>query len=314
MMRIAITTIPVLILAAGLSLAVALNARAGSLSYTAIPATDSDAKSGISTDRTFTSAVAAGNATGNDHIVGGVTLFALPAAGDSATANDITVDATTGTLENGTNPSENIRADGGLREVLSKMISNTGASDGSKEEIEIDKGGLTSGKNYTLRVYITRASDVDREVNLSFAGDGQPAVETRFFNEDDATTSRGHFRNPNQAYYISYRFTWDGKTVPGVIITQKSGAAPFCLYAVTNQEGDTEAADRPAKSAKTKPKHTRHTSDEVASNTADPSPPPEMSPEKRSAVDKLDQNFRNGYMTQDAYETQRRVLLKNSND
>lgn len=63
----------------------------------------------------------------------------------------------------------------------------------------------------------------------------KPPVETDFFNEDDATTSAGGFADPNQVYYINYRFTWDGRTVPGVTITQKDAGTPFFFYALTNQ-------------------------------------------------------------------------------
>jgi hypothetical protein len=67
-------------------------------------------------------------------------------------------------------------------------------------------------------------------------------VETGFFNEDDARTSAGGFSDANQVYYINYRYTWDGESTPGITITQKSGAAPFVLFALTNQVVPTGAA------------------------------------------------------------------------
>ena len=111
----------------------------------------------------------------------------------------------------------------------------------------LDPASLEAGTTYDLRVYVCNASGQNRQVNLAFAGDGQAPVETGFFNEDDATTSAGGFTDPNQAYDINYRYTWDGESTPGITITQKSGSAPFCLYALTNQVvASGEAAAPPA--------------------------------------------------------------------
>ncbi len=123
-----------------------------------------------------------------------------------------------------------------LLDVLSDATYNPGAQDNSTQEIVIDPATLTQGQTYDLRVYICNGSGQDRTVDLAFAGDKQPAVETGFFNEDDATSSPGGFSDPNQVYYINYRYSWDGVTTPGVTITQKTGATPFQLYAVTNQQ------------------------------------------------------------------------------
>ena len=62
-----------------------------------------------------------------------------------------------------------------------------------------------------------------------------PPVETGWFNEDDATSSPGGFKDANQVYYINYRYTWDGDTTPGITISQRYGRTPFCLYGLTNQ-------------------------------------------------------------------------------
>src|SRR6202011_4816123 len=131
--------------------------------------------------------------------------------------------------------SASIQADGVLREVLSDMTFNNGANDNSQQEIVLDPASLEAGTTYDLRVYICNPSGQNRQVNLAFVGDGQAAVETGFFNEDDARTSAGGFSDANQAYYINYRYTWDGDSTPGITITQKSGGAPFVLYALTNQ-------------------------------------------------------------------------------
>jgi hypothetical protein len=95
-----------------------------------------------------------------------------------------------GTLANGGGATKSIQADGVSREVLSDMTFNNGAGDNSQQEIVLDPASLEAGVTYDLRVYICNSSGQNRQVNLAFAGDGQEAVETGFFNEDDARTSQ----------------------------------------------------------------------------------------------------------------------------
>jgi len=208
---------------------------AGTLSYQALPASDTDAKCGISTASGYTSAVDGGNASGTDRVINGITLYSLKAENDSSTADSCTVNALSGSLSNGAGSSGSIAADGTMKDVLSDMTSNDGAGDNSQQEVVLDPASLESGSTYELRVYICNSGGQNRQVSLSFVGDGQAAVETGFFNEDDATTSGGGFKDPNQVYYISYRYTWDGDSTPGITITQKAGNTPFVLYALTNQ-------------------------------------------------------------------------------
>jgi hypothetical protein len=208
---------------------------AGTLVYNAIPPTDSDANSGITTAYQYTSAVDGGNTHRTDCVVNGITLYALSANGQSSTADSCTLTALAGTLANAGGSTASIQADGTIKDVLSSMTFNNDAGDNSQQEIVLDPSSLEAGTTYDLRVYISNSSGQNRQVNLAFVGDGQAPVETGFFNEDDATTSAGQFTDPNQAYYINYRYTWDGESTPGITITQKSGTAPFCLYALTNQ-------------------------------------------------------------------------------
>ena len=208
---------------------------AGMLFYNAIPPTDSDANSGISTANQYTSAVDGRNTLGTDRVINGITLYALSANGQTSTADNCTVTALAGTLTNAGGSTASIQADGTLKEVLASTTFNNEAGDNSEQEIVLDPSSLEAGTTYDLRVYISKASGQNRQVNLAFVGDGQAPVETGFFNEEDATTSAGGFTDPNQAYYINYRYTWDGESTPGITITQKSGTAPFCLYALTNQ-------------------------------------------------------------------------------
>ena len=211
-----------------------LTARAGTVFYAPIPDTQSDAGSGISSDNQYTSAVDGGATRENGRIINGITLFPMAADGQTASADNCTLNALSGSFSNG-GGGRNIQADGVIKEALSDVTFNNGASDNSQQEIVLDPESLEPGTTYDLRIYVCNSSGQNRQINLSFAGDGQDPVDTGWFNEDDARTSAGGFKDQNQAYYINYRFTWDGETTPGVTINQKSGAAPFVLYALTNQ-------------------------------------------------------------------------------
>ena len=226
---------PLFLIASAVFTLVAAPTRAGTIFYSAIPAAQSDANSGISSDNQYTTAIDGGNTRGTDRVINGITLSALSASGQSATADNGTLNALAGNLSNAGGASASIQADGVLKDVLSDMIFNNGATDNSQQEIVLDPSSLQSGTTYDLRVYIANAAGQNRQVNIAFVGDGKPAVETGFFNEDDAKTSAGGFTDSDQAYYINYRFTWDGDSTPGVTITQKAGSAPFVLYALTNQ-------------------------------------------------------------------------------
>ena len=220
---------------------------AGTIFYVPIPAEGSDAQAGLERTKVYTSGIAAGSTKAAGRTVNGVSLAPLAAAGNSSSANGVTLTAATGTLANGGGKSESIKADGAMSDLLSGMIFNEGAADNSEQYVVLNPASLAPGKTYDLRVYICNASGENRQVNLSFAGDGKPAVNTDFFNEDDATTSSGGFADPNQVYYINYRFTWDGVSTPGFTATQRLGNTPFCLYAVTNEEVGVEVVEaRPA--------------------------------------------------------------------
>ncbi|MEQ1851567.1 MAG: DUF6600 domain-containing protein [Chthoniobacteraceae bacterium] len=233
-------------LLSGILLAVAaaspFGADAGTLFYVPVPATGSDAQAGIESAKVYTSAIDAGNTSATGRTVNGVGFAALTGSGNTSTANGVTLSVATGVLTNGGGQTDSIQADGALAGVLSGMTFNDGADDDSEQYVVLEPSSLTAGKTYDLRVFVCNSSGQNRQVNLSFAGDGQPAVSTGFFNEDDATTSPGGFTEPNQVYYINYRFTWDGVNTPGFTATQRFGSMPFSLYALTNQEvGDANA-------------------------------------------------------------------------
>jgi hypothetical protein len=221
------------ILASGLG---ALTVDAGAISYVAIPATRSDASCGISRDHGYTTAVDGGNTRGRDRVLNGITFQALSGAGQNTVAADnCTLNALSGSLTDAGITSKNIQADGTVRDVVSDMVFNNAGGDNSQIEVVLDPDSLEEGSTYDLRVYICSSSGQNRQVNLTFFGDGGKAVETGFFNEDDARTCAGGFQTASQVYYINYRYTWDGDSTPGITITQKFGAAPFCLYALTNE-------------------------------------------------------------------------------
>jgi hypothetical protein len=213
----------------------ALRAGAGTVFYVPIPPSESDPNSGISSENTYTTAIDGGNAQGTDRVINGITLYTMTGEGQSVSANSCSLTVLDGTVANGGGAAESIKADGTLSQVVSDMTFNNEANDGSEQEIVLDPESLTAGTTYDLRVYISNSSGQNREVNLKFFGDGQPPAETGWFNEDDATTSPGGFKDPNQVYYIDYRYTWDGDTTPGITISQRYGRTPFCLYGLTNQ-------------------------------------------------------------------------------
>jgi hypothetical protein len=180
----------------------ALDAMAGTIFYQAIPATQTDANCGISKNNQYTTAIDGGNKRGTDRVINGITLYSLVGNEQSSTADNCTLNGLAGTLSNAGGTSGSIKADGTFKELLSDMTFNNGATDGSQQEIVLDPASLEAGTTYDLRIYIANFSGQNRQVNLSFVGDGQDPVETGFFNEDDARTSPGAFSDPNQAYYV----------------------------------------------------------------------------------------------------------------
>ncbi|HEY4282100.1 MAG TPA: DUF6600 domain-containing protein, partial [Chthoniobacterales bacterium] len=215
---------------------------AGAISYVGIPSAQSDSNCGISRNHGYTTAVDGGNSRGTDRALNGITLYALSGAGQAtATADNCTLNALSGTLTDAGLTSKNVAADGTIRDTLSDMVFNNAGGDNSQIEVVLDPESLEQGSTYDLRVYVCSSSGQNRQVNLAFFGDGQNAAETGFFNEDDARTSAGGFPVANQVYYINYRYTWDGDSTPGITITQKFGGAPFGLYALTNELVEGEA-------------------------------------------------------------------------
>jgi hypothetical protein len=160
----------------------AFSLQAGVLFYVPIPASESDPNSGISEENTYTTAVDGGNARGTDRVINGITLYAMTGEGQTLSANNCSLTVLEGTVANGGGAADSIKADGTLSEVVSDMSFNNEANDGSEQDIVLDPESLTPGTTYDLRVYISNSSGQNREVNLKFFGDGQPPVETGWFN------------------------------------------------------------------------------------------------------------------------------------
>src|SRR6266576_6151553 len=114
MQRLALHLFQILVLAT--SVISASHMYAGTIFYSGIPATDSDANSGISTTNQYTSAVDGGNTRGPDRVINGITLYALAANGESATADNCTVNALAGNLSNAGGGSPSIQADGSFKD------------------------------------------------------------------------------------------------------------------------------------------------------------------------------------------------------
>src|SRR5216683_4120086 len=100
-------------LAASLILLIGIcHANAGAIFYQAIPNSQSDANSGISSDNYYTSAVDGGNAKGTERVINGVTLHAMAANGQSSTADHCILNALSGSVSNAGGASTTIKADG----------------------------------------------------------------------------------------------------------------------------------------------------------------------------------------------------------
>ena len=72
-----------------LSILCVVHTYGGTLFYNAIPATESDANSGISTDNQYTSAVDGGNRGGPDRVINGITLYALSGNNETGVADNL---------------------------------------------------------------------------------------------------------------------------------------------------------------------------------------------------------------------------------
>ena len=241
------TSWPLITLALGT--AMMAPARGGTLTYVAIPAQNSDTQAGLRGENIYTSAVDGGNAQDADRIVNGVALHPLKGSGNTAIADHVTISVASGALANANFNEPPRSADGLMGAALADALANEQADDNSEQYVVLDPSSLKAGQTYDLRVYVAPVGQQNRSVNLSFLGDGKEPISTDFFNEDDATTIPGHFTSANQAYFINYRYTWDGTTTPGFTVTQKSGKNAFLLFALTNQIAAVEKAAPPTEVA-----------------------------------------------------------------
>lgn len=194
---------------------------AGTLTYQAI---NNDADSGISATNTYTAAVNFDGTT----TVNGVTFGPATVGGSGlvATATGLTMTVANGYIQSasGSNP-----ATGNLNTLLSGMFYNNGPQTGAQQSYTLT--GLVTGQTYDYRIYNRQWSPGSRTQTFVFNGDGTPVSVT--INEDDATTAG--FATGSQPYYISYVFTYDGISTPGVTITPTQITSGFHAYAQSNQ-------------------------------------------------------------------------------
>lgn len=153
---------------------------AGVVSYAPIPSSGSDAASRINNTTTYTSAVYAGGRDATAAQLNEVTLSPLAGERQTLTGNGVTLSAVTGTLVNTGEKGATIQADGVIGSMLNNRVFNDGAEKDSEQFLVLDTAGLQPGVTYDLRIYIANASGQNRQVNLTFAGDGKTAGRNGF--------------------------------------------------------------------------------------------------------------------------------------
>ena len=187
------------------------------LSIKDIPATGSDAGSGISASRTYTHALSFGDSTGT-LIINGVSFTEVNTA--MGTGYSYT-NASTFTAHAG---NANTHADGNMSVLLTGMFYFSGNTD----PVVLTLSGLTPGMKYSTRVYYRPWTDgATRNETVTFNGNGASTSYTTpptYLNEDAGAT----------AHYLQYDFTARGSTVT-FWTTPQSGGTPWHLYGVSTE-------------------------------------------------------------------------------
>lgn len=205
-------------------------ADAGIISYTAI---NNDADCGISTANTYVVKVGFWTAS---ETVNGVTFDPLtPTSGTTATASGLAMSVANGVIQQLDNSFNNPIADGQqLKGLLNTFAYNNSASTGAQQSYAFATTDLVAGTTYDERIYIHAwVPGGNRVQSFAFTGDGATSTIASL-NEDNSISALGGSNN-NQAYYINYRFTWDGITNPSVVITPTDPSSGFHAYAMSIQ-------------------------------------------------------------------------------
>jgi hypothetical protein len=211
--------------------------QAGTISYVAIPSTNSDINAGISASNTYTCAFDWGGA---GETINGVAFTSVNPSGNlsplSWTFNSNTYTFTTNNsyFNTASGAASFILADGQMKTMLTGMIYNkTFSAPLPTGTLTIPAASLVTGNTYDLRLYMRQWAVSDRTVNLTF-NEGSGGVSTGNFNEDDATTVGG-FATAGQVYYLNYRYTATGSNVTVAALTIDTANGNLSWYGMSNQ-------------------------------------------------------------------------------
>jgi hypothetical protein len=183
-----------------------LAATAGTLTTVDIPATGSDAGSGLSSNKTYTHALDFGATTGTQ-VINGVTFTRVSAASGTG----YTLSGTFSPYAGAAHP----YADGGMSNLLTDFSVCTDSTN------VLTLSGLTPGKTYSVRVYY-RPWSAPRSVTVTFNGDGG---DSALLLDEDAGSA---------AHFLKYNFTASGSSV--AIAMVRAGAAGWHLFGVSCEE------------------------------------------------------------------------------
>lgn len=200
--------LPTLALPLLLALAAGGSLRAGTITVGNLPATGTDAATGISTTKNYLCCIDFGNNSSPPGNINGVP-FVHPDLGNQTVNSYTNTDPNFGgsyiITTGGSAPCKIARttsstpagqADGNTWEMLNDMV-YVGSAAPTNSWMNQTYGGLTAGHNYALRIYYRQWAADTRSINISFNGEG---------------TSQPFSGNPlnedaGGAHYIEYDFT-----------------------------------------------------------------------------------------------------------
>lgn len=214
---------------------------AGTITVANLPATGTDAATGISTTNTYLCCIDFGNSANPPGNINGV-QFIHPNLGNQVVNTTNGVDAIHGgsyTITTGgpaaceiaetsstTQGSVTNQADGNMRALLTDMI-YVGSSAPVNSWLNQTYGGLIPGHPYALRIYYRYWGNTvgGRPLNVYFNGEGMPQAYSGNPLAEDA----------GGAHYIEYDFTASSTNVSGMMTNLVANDSPL-VYGVTMQD------------------------------------------------------------------------------
>jgi alpha-L-rhamnosidase len=214
---------------------------AGTITMANLPATGTDAATGISTANTYLCCIDFGNSANPPGNINGV-QFIHPNLGNQTVNTTNGVDANHGgsyTITTGgptaceiaetsstTQGSVTNQADGNMRALLTDMI-YVGSSAPVNSWLNQTYGGLIPGHPYALRIYYRYWGNTvgGRPLNVYFNGEGTPQAYSGNPLAEDA----------GGAHYIEYDFTASSTNVSGMMTNLVANDSPL-VYGVTLQD------------------------------------------------------------------------------